>query len=229
MCKSMTKQYFMCMAILTALLQLGMSHVFMQFPPSRRNKYSEYYLKHGIVDYNIMAPLNSGYSFPCKGFPKGPPTATFRSHEIQIKFEGSAIHNGGHCQFGISYDDTTFVVIHTIVRNCFLQGMSYVINLPINMPGGDFTLFWTWINSVGNREYYMECADVRLENGNAESDVRIQGKELLVVNLPGYTQIPEFPLAHMYDGTDLLDSRKDVAIVAHRTSPIQAVPSATPC
>ena len=57
---------YMCTAILCVN-----AHVFMSSPPSRRNKYSSYYRSRNLVDYNIMAPLNTpGYSFPCKGFPR---------------------------------------------------------------------------------------------------------------------------------------------------------------
>ena len=94
------------------------SHIEMRNPVPRRSKYSEYYLSSGLVDYNIMAPINAGYSFPCKGFPKGPSTTTINGNTVNIQLEGSATHGGGHCQFGITTDDNNFVVLSTVIRNC---------------------------------------------------------------------------------------------------------------
>lgn len=58
------------------------------------------------------------------------------------------------------------------------------MKLPANLPSCEKCTFaWTWINAVGNREYYMNCADVKIigtQQGN------IAGKSLYVANLPGY-------------------------------------------
>ena len=192
------------------------AHVFMNDPPSRKNKYSKEYTAQGNVDYNIMAPLyydGSTYPFPCKGFPKGPSTKTINGNIVNIKLEGSAIHGGGHCQFGVTYDDSKFVVLKTVIGNCLTSGMNYNFDLPPNIPSGDITVFWTWINKIGNREYYMECADITVNNSNGNnSPVEIQGKELLVVNILGKTIIPEgFPSSN--DGINLLNARKDISII----------------
>lgn len=197
--------------MLTALT--AHSHIFMQSPASRRNKYSNFYAQSGQVDYNINAPLLAfGYTFPCKGFPKGPATSVVSGGSVQVTLEGTAVHGGGHCQFGISYDENTFLVLKTVQGSCLLDSMSYSVPLPTNIPSGDVVLFWTWINKIGNREYYMECADVRIQNGNTNANVLLVGKELLVVNLPGFPTIPEFPNPGMYDGADLLDKRRTLAV-----------------
>jgi hypothetical protein len=197
----------MLVYIFTFFITNVISHVFMAYPPSRRNKYSEYYFKNDLVDYNLMAPLNTpGYSFPCKGYLNGPATAIINSDNINVQLEGSVFHNGGHCQFGVSYDDSTFVVLKTIQTNC-LTGTGLNINVPLTNVSGNVTFFWTWINSIGNREYYMECADIFVNQPFQEN---IYGKELLVVNLPNYTIIPEFPLLTSYNGIDLLNNRNDI-------------------
>ena len=194
-------------------MRLCEGHIFFHDPPSRRNKYSEYYVSKGDVDYNLMAPLNTpGYKFPCKGFPKGPVTKVINGNSIQITLEGSAIHNGGHCQFGISYDDNTFLVLKTVMMDCLLNGMTYTVDMPNNMPSGEFTFFWTWINKVGNREYYMECADMSI-NTNNNVNSPLTGKELVVANLPGYPSIPEFLQPDAYNGSDLFEQRKDISIM----------------
>ena len=193
------------------------AHIFMNDPPSRKNKYSKEYNAQGNVDYNIMAPLyhdGATFPFPCKGFPKGPSTKTINGNTVNIKLEGSATHGGGHCQFGVTYDDSTFVVLKTVTDNCLISGMDYNFDLPSNIPSGDITVFWTWVNRLGNREYYMECADITVNNPNGNnSPVEIQGKELLVVNILGKTIIPEgLPAGN--DGIDLLNARKDISIMS---------------
>jgi hypothetical protein len=191
----------------------------MRNPIPRRSKYSDYYLNNGLVDYNIMAPINSGYSFPCKGFPKGPSTTTITGNTVNIQLEGSATHGGGHCQFGITTDDSNFVVLSTVIRNCLISGMSYSFELPNDFPATDITVFWTWVNAIGNREYYMDCADVTIQNGNTNTQSVVSGVDLLVLNLPGYTTIPEFPNPGMYDGSELFDTRQQKSITVSLQSP----------
>jgi hypothetical protein len=194
------------------LINTCIAHISMSFPPSRRNQLSKYYVDSGLVNYNLRSPLmvaDDFFVFPCKGFPKGPSVATFNDNKLSITLEGVAVHGGGHCQFGISYDDKTFIVLQTVIGNCLLDTKSYSFDLPPDAKGGDITIFWTWINRIGNREYYMECADITVNtNGNNK---QIAGKELLIVNLPGYPKIPEWEpnSPSSIDGRDLLNSRKD--------------------
>jgi hypothetical protein len=196
------------------LFEVSLAHISMSFPPSRRNQLSEYYKNSGLVNYNLRSPLNvqpDRFSFPCKGFPKGPSVTTYDTNTITVTLEGTAVHGGGHCQFGISYDDKKFVVLKTVIGNCLLDSMSYSFDIPENAKGDDVTVFWTWINRIGNREYYMECADVTVNtNGNTTN---IPGKELLIVNLPGYTNVPEWEVGapSSLDGRDLLNSVKDIS------------------
>ena len=113
---------------LELLIESTYAHIFMSEPPSRRNKYSKEYVSQGIVDYNIMAPLyHDGvtYPFPCKGFPKGPSTRTINGNVINVQLEGTATHGGGHCQFGVTYDDNVFVVLKTVISDCLLTGLNY--------------------------------------------------------------------------------------------------------
>lgn len=200
------------------LLNVAFGHMFMSNPPSRRNKYSSYYLLNGLVDYNIMAPLNEPpYIFPCKGYTTGPATATFNSNSISVTLEGTVTHGGGHCQFGISYNDKDFLVLKTVLYTCLLDSLTYTFELPLNTPSGKTTVFWTWINKIGNREYYMECADVNINNeNNGNIGGVLNGKELLVVNLPGYPIVPEWGSSTdpSITGENLLLQRKDFSIIA---------------
>jgi hypothetical protein len=195
----------------------------MSFPPSRRNQLSEYYSSIGLVNYDLRSPLGvppDFFTFPCKGFPKGPSVVTFDTNEIKVTLEGTAVHGGGHCQFGISYDDRNFVVLKTVLTNCLLDSMSYSFQIPEDTRGKGVTVFWTWINRIGNREYYMECTDVTVNTDGNRTDIR--GKELLIVNQPGYPTVPEWEVgAPSYiDGRDLLAARRDIVLgsVATNTS-----------
>ena len=187
-------------------------HISMSSPPSRRNQLSSYYNKPGLVNYNLRSPLNANpdwFTFPCKGFPKGPSVATFNTNKISVTLEGTAVHGGGHCQFGVSYDDKTFYVLHTVVGDCLLRGMTYEFDVPRINNSSDVTIFWTWINRIGNREYYMECTDITL---NTPITNKIVAKELLIVNLPGYPRVPEWEpgASSNIDGRDLLNRRRDI-------------------
>lgn len=211
----------------SSFIYLTKCHVEMRFPPPRRSKYSQYYLQNNLVDYNLMAPINAGYSYPCKGYAKGPSTTTINGNIINIQLEGSAIHGGGHCQFGITTNDNDFLVLNTIIRNCLLSGMSYSIQLPNDFPNTEITVFWTWVNAIGNREYYMDCADITIDNGNTNTQSIITGLDLLVLNLPGYTTIPEFPNPGMYDGSELFDSRLQKSITINNQGQISSTQTTT--
>jgi hypothetical protein len=202
------------------------SHIEMSDPPPRRSKFSSYYRNAGLVDYNLMAPINEGYSFPCKGYSEGPVTKIIDGNTISITLAGTTIHGGGHCQFGISTDDTTFLVLKTVIRNCLLDGMTYSFDLPNNLPNTKITVFWTWVNAIGNREYYMDCADVQLR-GNSPQTI-VNGKSLLVLNLPGYQTVPEFPNFGMYDGRELFDRRQNIQLTLRSNGNSQPVQPSQP-
>ena len=191
------------------------AHMQMRIPPPRWSQYSTYYASNNKINYNLNSPLNVApdyFTFPCKGFAKGPPTTTVFTNDIPIVLEGTATHGGGHCQFGITYDNVHFLVLNTVYDNCLIDSLEYTLTLPPNIPQSNFTIFWTWINKIGNREYYMDCVDISLINGNIlnEEPVIIYGKSLLVVNLPGFPIIPEFPHEGMYNGQDLLNNRPNI-------------------
>lgn len=201
--------------IFTIFMNLNhcLCHISMSYPPSRKSRFNSYYVSRNDVNYNLRSPLNAQpdfFTFPCKGFGMGKPTTFFEDNKITITLEGTAIHGGGHCQFGISYDNKEFIVLKTVESNCLTDTMTYSFDLPDDARKGDMVVFWTWINKLGNREYYMECADVNVKGDSTKSSI-IKGKELLVVNLPGYPQLPEGSMeenGYIY-GIDLLNARKD--------------------
>ncbi|KAI9500525.1 hypothetical protein BX070DRAFT_265500 [Coemansia spiralis] len=145
------------------------------------------------IDYNLNTPIGSNGNVLqpfCKHTtPWLQVTETWTAGQpATVQFApGGATHSGGHCEFSLSYDGgKTYVVVHQELRYCFYTAApnsggvdsvrSYTFNLPSNLPGTDHAIFaWTWVNAVGNREFYNNCGDVAI-NGSAGS----------------YTVIPEF-------------------------------------
>lgn len=125
----------------------------------------------------MTAPLASdGSNFPCKGYQND------RSSEPVIQYQagstynmtlsGSATHEGGSCQLSLSYDNGgSFRVIKSMIGGCPLQ-TTYEFTIPSYMPTGDALLAWSWQNKVGNREFYMNCAQVSIEAAGGYSTRR---------------------------------------------------------
>ncbi|KAK9760355.1 hypothetical protein K7432_015715 [Basidiobolus ranarum] len=149
---------------------------------------------------------------PCKGYEQGGIVQTVAAGgSIQVKLGGIATHNGGHCQFAISYDKSqTFAVLETIYSDCLIASKEYSVTIPSTAGSSRNVIFaWAWINKIGNREYYMNCADIEI-HGSAGG--YITGPKLLVVNLPGYPTVPEFPQDGPNDGRKLLAARPTITI-----------------
>ncbi|ORX91668.1 hypothetical protein K493DRAFT_166756, partial [Basidiobolus meristosporus CBS 931.73] len=133
-------------------------------------------------DYDMVNPLGT---YPCKGYGQGGIVQTVKAGaSVQVKIGGIAKHSGGHCQFAISYDQgKTFAVLDTIYGDCLIASTQYSVNIPSTAGSSKNAVFaWTWINKIGNREYYMNCADLEIQG---LADDYIAGPKLLVVNLPG--------------------------------------------
>ncbi|KAJ2804505.1 hypothetical protein H4R20_002477 [Coemansia guatemalensis] len=168
------------------------AHVEMKEPPPRHSQFSKFYLDNDDVDYNMKSPLGPIVGYPCRNFKAGPTQGTVvAGHPFRVQFDGVATHLGGDCQFAVSYDNgTTFAVIWDKLSSCFLDTTNggYDVPVPDTIPAAKKAIFaWTWINGMGSREYYMNCADVRIENyGHQEP---LTAHELLVVNLPGKTTV----------------------------------------
>ncbi|KAJ1999961.1 hypothetical protein GGI04_004347 [Coemansia thaxteri] len=164
----------------------------MREPPPRRSKFSKFYITADDVDYNMKSPLNGKNGYPCRKSAPGPVQGTLvAGQDLKVFFDGMATRQGGDCQFAISYDNgTSFAVIWDKLGNCFLDTVNggYEVPIPDRLPAAKDAVFaWTWIPAVGERSYFMNCADVRIENyGKQES---YTGKELLVVNVPGKTTV----------------------------------------
>ncbi|KAJ1997971.1 hypothetical protein GGI04_005198 [Coemansia thaxteri] len=68
--------------------------------------------------------------------------------------------------------------------------VEYTVTLPESLPGANHAVFaWTWINASGQREYFMNCVDVKII-GTPGS---FNGKKMVVANYgPETPTIPEF-------------------------------------
>ncbi|KAE8142430.1 hypothetical protein BDV38DRAFT_124856 [Aspergillus pseudotamarii] len=126
----------------------------------------------GEKDYSYTNPLStSGSDYPCKGYANDPfnSVATYSpGQEYEIELQGSATHGGGSCQIGLSYDKgETFHVIHSILGGCPIE-KKYKFTVPSDAPNGEALLSWTWFNKVGNREMYMNCAQVTIGGSAAK-------------------------------------------------------------
>ncbi|KAJ2805153.1 hypothetical protein H4R20_002203 [Coemansia guatemalensis] len=177
------------------------------------------------LDQNINAPIGTHDSISqplCKyTTPYSRPAVEWTAGTtVDIEFrDHAAVHGGGHCQFALSYDGgKTFVVIHDELKYCFVGGpsssntatqLSYSIPLPADLPSGDKVVFaWAWNNAIGNREFYMNCADVAIKG----SGTSFSGPEMLVANYgPDSPYIPEFN-GDYETAMDLYNARKTITV-----------------
>ncbi|KAI9291834.1 hypothetical protein K502DRAFT_272704, partial [Neoconidiobolus thromboides FSU 785] len=94
-----------------------------------------------------------------------------------------------HCQFSVSYNDRDWVVLKSVYGDCLTGGLNYDIPIPADAPSGPVTFAWGWINRSGNREYYMNCADITIKNGKEGGS--ITGHVPTIANIDGYEIFPE--------------------------------------
>ncbi|KAI1614750.1 DNA-directed RNA polymerase [Exophiala viscosa] len=128
-----------------------------------------------------LAP--DGSDFPCKLRPgvydlEGAENIMAVGSTYDLSFMGEAAHGGGSCQVSLTTDlqpskDTQWSVIKSIEGGCPTNftgnlgddsngaavGMASVFNftIPEGISPGQYTIAWSWVNRVGNREYYMNC------------------------------------------------------------------------
>lgn len=153
----------------------------------------------------ISSPLDaSGSNFPCQMASHSGDAATMSLGSSQeLAFIGSAVHGGGSCQVSITYDtnptkDSVWKVIHSIEGGCPAQGaagnlgndatqpvpFTYNYTLPSDIPSGSATIGWTWLNRIGNREFYMNCAAVSLTGSGGSQSNYDALPDMVVANIP---------------------------------------------
>ncbi|KFZ19183.1 hypothetical protein V501_00781 [Pseudogymnoascus sp. VKM F-4519 (FW-2642)] len=160
--------------IVTALLAVGpaMAHMELNSPYPLRSKFDPAN-DWSHIDYSMTSPLLAdGSNFPCKGYH----TDNFRATAFysagstyEMSLTGTATHNGGSCQISLSYDNgATFKVIKSMLGGCPLT-LKYDFVIPSEAPNGRALLAWTWFNLTGNREMYMNCANVEVINNAGDA------------------------------------------------------------
>jgi hypothetical protein len=153
---------------------------------------------------HISSPLDpSGSNFPCQlvSF-TGAATEMAQGSSQEMAFTGSAVHGGGSCQVSVTYDNpptaaSAWKVIHSIQGGCparntpgnlpenaNLEGPdSYPFTIPADLPTGNATLAWTWLNKVGNREFYMNCAPVAITGSGGSETALAALPDMFVANI----------------------------------------------
>ena len=126
------------------------------------------------LDQNWLGGLQTGSNFPCKGYQTNTPWRSVVTYtagqKYNVSLAGSAVHGGWSCQLSLSYDNgTSFHVIESIEGGCPLES-SYDFTMPNDVANGDALFAWTWFNFEGNREMYMNCADVTITGGKGSAD-----------------------------------------------------------
>lgn len=153
------------------LLPPALCHMEMSWPYPLRSKYNSAN-NYSDIDYSMTSPLDpDGSNFPCKGYQNDRPVETTviyaAGSTYNMTLAGSATHDGGSCQLSLSYDNgATFRVIQSMIGGCPLT-TTYNFTIPAYAPAGGALLAWTWQNYVGNREYYMNCAEVKIMSGHS--------------------------------------------------------------
>ncbi|KAJ1515857.1 hypothetical protein HMI54_011494 [Coelomomyces lativittatus] len=171
------------------------SHAGMTYPPARP------ILKDGVPDedsnnYPIFpedTPLyDSGHwvhkTFPCGTSQPNPEKIHLQKGNIlPVEIEVRNWHDGGTCQFSISYDNAnTFIAFHQILNDCFVVGNypeKIKLNVPIphDLPGGNAVFAWTWITKKSRQpEYYMGCSDVKVDGPTVG---KVTGFPLIVASI----------------------------------------------
>ncbi|KAJ1896819.1 hypothetical protein LPJ66_003758 [Kickxella alabastrina] len=203
-------------SMLVLLTCLGtQAQVEMREPPPRRSKFSKFYISADNVDYNMKSPLGGKIGYPCRNTSAGPVQGTLvAGQNLKMFFDGTATRQGGDCQFAISYDNgENFAVIWDKLSNCFLDTVNggYEVPIPERLPASkSAVLAWSWIPSISERAYYMNCADVRIENYGKQQ--KYTAKELLVVNVPGKPKLLSAKYPDKDTLPDLLDARPLITV-----------------
>ncbi|KAL5328338.1 hypothetical protein ACEPPN_001837 [Leptodophora sp. 'Broadleaf-Isolate-01'] len=179
--------------LLLSILSSGvLGHVQLSSPAPFRGR-SNPHTKN--VDFDNNAPVAAG-AFPCKGYHvaamadptgEGTPTATWKTGEqASFTFGEGAPHGGGSCQASLSYDSgKTWTVIHSFMGGCPLAPVSFTV--PADAPVKNNVLgSWSWVNHIGNREFYQNCFALNVEQGSGGAAPKIpfsQRPPIFVANI----------------------------------------------
>ncbi|RKP15335.1 hypothetical protein BJ684DRAFT_14406 [Piptocephalis cylindrospora] len=192
------------------LASTGYSHMYEAFPYPRGSPDNPK-LSVDQKDVNIHTPATS----VCRGHPAADVTYNLKAGEtLNVKVKGPssappsawATHKGGHCQWGISYDDgKTVAVFHRQDNTCGVQDdgkfdtvrTDYAVPIPKDLVNSEHAVFvWSWAAAQGGpHEMFQSCVDVSISGGKDGGSYT--GDNLVYRNFPG---APD--LAHWNGGVD---------------------------
>jgi hypothetical protein len=186
-------------SLLLALVASATAHMILEYPVPYGNT---------TLNSSPLAPAD----FPCKQRPGVYEISTMNQWNAgetkSISFMGSAVHGGGSCQFSITTDpkptkDSQWKVIQSVIGGCpanvagnlpsdpYGHGAAHFpVTMPSNIPDGQYTFAWTWLNKVGNREFYMNCAPIQVGSGSGSASASSASAalsalpDMFVANLP---------------------------------------------
>ncbi|KAF9960489.1 hypothetical protein BGZ72_006871 [Mortierella alpina] len=175
------------------------------------------------IDYDLNAPIGSYGKIDrplCRTIVPSASRGTYKAGEsIKTTYNIGASHNGGHCQWALSYDGgKTWVVIKTVIRNCFRGAKnqaSYSVLIPEGAPSGKVVFMWLWNNASGVRELYSNCADIEIQG---KVGGKLTGLVPLIANYGNESfPIPEFPTAKQDDKHEAFDKREEITIIGPKS------------
>ncbi|KAK2741482.1 hypothetical protein FQN57_005615 [Myotisia sp. PD_48] len=148
------------------------------------------------IDYDNTSPMGAG-NFPCRGHHRNTPWRTAATwaagSSATMQLAPGNQHRGGSCQLSLSYDNgATFKVIKSMIGGCPLT-LSYSFTIPSAAPSGKALFGWSWFNLEGNREMYMNCAQVEITNGGS-----------------GISHLPNMWVANVGNGCSTVEGRHTV-------------------
>jgi hypothetical protein len=109
---------------------------------------------------------------------------------VTLSFKGSAVHGGGSGQVVVTLDkepnkQSSWKVVHSFEGG--FPGVSGPSTWPFEviqeLPSGQFTMAFTWINKIGNREFYMNCAPITVEGGSDDKSAFEQLPDMAIANI----------------------------------------------
>lgn len=166
--------------------------------------------------------MNDLADFPCKQRPGvyDPPAQEniMAIGEPQtLSFRGSAVHGGGSCQVSLTTDmkptkDSVWKVIHSIEGGCPANAdgnlpedpngngaSQFKFKIPSSIAPGEYTLAWTWINRIGNREFYMDCAPIKVTGSKKRYAPTAAPEPRSLVPLAKRADLPDMFVANIND------------------------------
>ncbi|KAG9294351.1 hypothetical protein G9A89_001856 [Geosiphon pyriformis] len=180
-------------------------HMSMSYPPTRGHPLNP----NKAIDAGVcvIAPLNGNSSicskkkFPCGGYPQDLEIVTTLTAGdiINVEFwnpnvdpknssatkqDNQARHNGGRCEFALSYDGgQVYTVIAAYHRTCPDVWYTWPVKIPENAPScnlpGQCIFSWVWVNNLGLREFYQNCADVKIIG---KTSITLPERDIMKVN-----------------------------------------------